>query len=217
MKRLLLLVVLLMCVGGVVAQTNPYYESRVELFNQMPIHSNDIVFLGNSITDRCEWSEFFSNRHIKNRGIDGDRADWMLERLDNLVAAHPKKLFLLVGINDLMQGRQAEQVAQSVDQILKRFETESPWTKIYVQSIFPVNGVDTTPQHPEWVANQVIQQTNALLEELCKERKNIFYVDVFSALVNDRGLLDSRYTNDGIHLTGRGYMVWKEVIEKFVK
>ena len=63
----------------------------------LPLHSSDIVFLGNSITDGCEWAELFENRHVKNRGISGDRSGWLLERLDSIIAAHPKKLFLMIG------------------------------------------------------------------------------------------------------------------------
>lgn len=32
-----------------------------------------------------------------------------------------------------------------------------------------------------------------------------------------KGMLDKRYTNDGLHLMGEGYLAWKEVIEKYVK
>ena len=42
-------------------------------------------------------------------------------------------------------------------------------------------------------------------------------VDVYSALVDQKGMLDQRYTNVGLHLMGEGYLAWKEVIEKYVK
>ena len=43
------------------------------------------------------------------------------------------------------------------------------------------------------------------------------YVDVYSALVDEKGMLDKQYTNDGLHLMGDGYLAWKTVIEKFVR
>ena len=49
------------------------------------------MFLGNSITDGCEWAGSCSNnRHVKNRGISGDRSGWLLDRLDPIVRGHPK-------------------------------------------------------------------------------------------------------------------------------
>ena len=47
------------------------YQRWRSLFEVLPVYSSDIVFLGNSITDGCEWAELFNNRHVKNRGISG--------------------------------------------------------------------------------------------------------------------------------------------------
>lgn len=69
---------------------NEYNYQKRSLFEQLPIRGNDIVFLGNSITDGCEWAELFNNRHIKNRGISADRSGWLLDRLDPIVNGHPK-------------------------------------------------------------------------------------------------------------------------------
>ena len=90
----------------------------------------------NSITDGGEWAELFNNRHVKNRGISADRSGWLLDRLDPIINGHPKKLFLMIGTNDLAVGIAPEEVAANVEKLLDRFAEESPWTKIYVQSIF---------------------------------------------------------------------------------
>lgn len=78
-----------------------YNLQRRSLFEVLPVYSSDIVFLGNSITDGCEWAELFNNRHVKNRGISGDRSGWLLDRLDPIVGGHPKKSVSDVGVNDL--------------------------------------------------------------------------------------------------------------------
>lgn len=217
MKKIMLLAAALTLAAAAFAQSEYNYQRR-SLFEQLPIRGNDIVFLGNSITDYGEWQELFNNRHIKNRGISGDRSGWMLDRLDPIIAGHPKKLFLLIGTNDLAAGVSPEEVAQNVGKILDRFGEESPWTKIYVQSIFPVNGADTKAKpRNHWKKGEEIIETNKLIEALCEGRKNVLYIDVYSALVDEKGMLDKRYTNDGLHLMGEGYLVWKGVIEKYVK
>ena len=43
------------------------------------------------------------------------------------------------------------------------------------------------------------------------------YIDVWSALADGEGLLDKRYTNDGVHLVGEGYLVWRDVLKPYVK
>ena len=98
MKRILILAAALLAAGTACAQ-EAYREQRRSLFELLPIRSSDIVFLGNSLTDGCEWSELFDNRHIRNRGISSDRACELAERLDPIVEGHPKRLFLMIGIN----------------------------------------------------------------------------------------------------------------------
>ncbi|MEG2060766.1 MAG: GDSL-type esterase/lipase family protein [Alistipes sp.] len=216
MKRFILLAAALL-IGVVASAQNPYNYQKRSLFEVLPVHSNDIVFLGNSITDGCEWAELFNNRHVKNRGISGDRVSWMLDRLDTLIAGHPKKLFLMIGTNDLAAGSTPAEVAANIRKVIDRFKKESPWTKIYVQSILPVNGVDMkcSPKS-HWEKGAEIVATNKLIEKICLE-KEVLYLDLYKVLVDNKGMLDKRYSNDGLHLMGPGYLAWKTAIEKYVK
>ena len=68
MKRILILAAALFTACTAFAQSE-YNLQRRSLFEVLPVYSSDIVFLGNSITDGCEWAELFNNRHVKNRGI----------------------------------------------------------------------------------------------------------------------------------------------------
>ena len=56
MKRILILFTALFAAGSVFAQSE-YNLRRRTLFEVLPVLSSDIVFLGNSITDGCEWAE----------------------------------------------------------------------------------------------------------------------------------------------------------------
>lgn len=215
MKRLLLLTAALLLSGAALAQEG-YERQRRDLFDVLPVRSNDIIFLGDGLTDGCEWAELFDNRHIKNRGIRGDRSDRLLERIDTLIAGHPKKIFLMIGVNDLAAGVAPERVVANVRRLIDRFRAESRWTKLYVQSILPVNG-RSFDRHAEHYAHAAaIVETNRLLAELCAERQ-IVYLDVHAALVDSNGDLNAAYTDDGLHLLGEGYLLWKEAIRPYVK
>lgn len=215
MKKLLFLALLLAAALPTFAQSSYNFQRR-SLFEVLPIHSNDIVFLGNSITDGCEWAELFQNRHVKNRGISGDRSDWLLGRLDSILTAHPKKLFLMIGTNDLAAGRTPDEIVRDVERLIDRFQRESKWTKIYVQSILPVNGEGFTKYRSHYEHAHLIVPTNKRLEALCHQ-KGVTYLDVWGALADDEGRLDRRYTNDGLHLMGAGYLVWRDAIKIHVK
>ncbi len=215
MKRILFLAIALFAMCTASAQ-NEYNLRRRSLFEVLPVVSSDIIFLGNSLTDGCEWSELFDNRHIKNRGISGDRSDWLLERLDPIIAGHPKKIFLMIGINDLIAGTPPKEILANIARIIDRFQTESRWTKVYVQSLLPVNGVDLPDyERRNAYASQIVPM-NKRLEALCNE-KGVTYLNVWSALVDGAGRLDKRYTNDGLHLMGEGYLVWRNIIKPHVK
>lgn len=215
MKRIVLATVALLVAGTVFAQ-NGYDARRRSLFEALPIRSNDIVFLGDGIIDDCEWGELFDNRHVRNRGICDDRSAWLLDRIDTLIAGHPKKLFLTIGVNDLAAGATPAEVAENVAKLIDRFKAESRWTKIFVTSILPVNGrsFDNHPKHYAQAA--AIVETNRLFEELCTE-KEATYLDVYTALVDSNGDLNAAYTNDGLHLTGPGYLLWRDTIKPYVK
>lgn len=113
MKRILILAAALFTACTAFAQSE-YNLQRRSLFEVLPVYSSDIVFLGNSITDGCEWAELFNNRHVKNRGISGDRSGWLLDRLDPIVGGHPKKLFLMIGVNDLAAGVSPDEIVANV-------------------------------------------------------------------------------------------------------
>ena len=77
MKKTILLIIAAFIVTNVYAQTpegNEYNYQRRTLFEILPTATSDIIFLGNSITDGCEWSELFGNPNMKNRGISADRS-----------------------------------------------------------------------------------------------------------------------------------------------
>lgn len=217
MKRIFLLAAALLLAGACFAQS-AYNFQRRSLFEKLPVRSGDIVFLGNSITDGCEWAELFGRRRVLNRGISGDRAEWLLDRLDPIVSGRPRKLFLMIGTNDLAAGRTPEAVAADVGRLLDRFAAESPRTRIYVQSVLPINDRDIPDASwGHWKKKAEIARTNRLLETLCEGRRNVRFVDLTPLLSDDTGLLDRRYTNDGLHLTGEGYLVWRDAVAPYIR
>ncbi|HVZ25875.1 MAG TPA: GDSL-type esterase/lipase family protein, partial [Sediminibacterium sp.] len=116
-----------------------YYLQRVSHFKTLPQSRRDIVFLGNSITDGAEWAELFGNPAIKNRGISGDITAGVLHRLRDIIAGHPAKIFLLIGINDLARNIPPDTVVHNIRLIADILHKATPATKLYVQSLLPVN------------------------------------------------------------------------------
>lgn len=213
MKKILTFLFSLGCIAAD-AQTD-YHIQRVTLFDMLPISSSDIVFFGDSLTDGCEWDELLGNPDIKNRGINSDNTVQMLERLDPIIEGQPRKLFLLAGVNDLADGRSPEDTAANIAAILDRFAEESPSTEIYLQSLLPVNHTyGRFKSYRDGALDEPIRRLNVLLEKLCAER-GIVFVNLYPHFSDEDGRMHARLTNDGLHLKGEGYLIWKSAIEKY--
>lgn len=187
-----------------------YYYHKKEHFESLPDTENEIIFLGNSITDNCEWAELFGNPDIKNRGIGGDDTDGVLERLEEVTSSQPSKIFILIGTNDLAYGKSATHVLENIEIMLDRIGSDSPETRVYIQSILPVDdAVHYTRKNSE------INKINTELKILAGSRGAVF-IDLHSQYINDDGILDKEYSIDGLHLNGKGYLFWRDLILHYI-
>lgn len=186
------------------------YFHRKNLFDMLPPKEGAIVFLGNSITAGGEWQELFGNPNILNRGIPGDHCDGILQRLDEVLRHHPRKIFLMAGVNDLAY-LPPSKVVPKYERLVEAILAKSPATTLYLQSVLPVNNLVS----PTAVDNDDVQHLNEAIQRLALE-KGLVYIDVFGALQDLDGNLDAAFTLDGIHLNGAAYLRWKAEIQPFV-
>ena len=188
-------------------ENNASYMQRSTQFNMLPVRDTDIVFVGDSITARFEWDEYFTDYTVANRGIDSDVTEGLLNRLDTITCQTPEKIFLMIGINDIRQGIPADTTLANYEAILDALTTSLPDCQIYVQSILPVHtstGID----------NSDVQRLNESLKALA-ERKGLVYLDIYSAVADENN--NFTYTVDGVHPTGDGYAIWTAIIEDVLK
>ncbi|ANU64125.1 SGNH/GDSL hydrolase family protein [Muribaculum intestinale] len=217
-KKLFFLMAILALASSIHAQERKYstfYYQRATLFEELPVTSSDIIFLGNSITNGGEWAELFDNPHVKNRGISGDVCMGVYDRLDAILKGSPAKIFLLIGINDVDRGASADTIVERIGMIVDKIRKDSPSTKIYLQSVLPVsdhykmfNGHTS-----RW---QVVPEINKGLVRLAADR-GVKYIDLYSHFIdNTTGKMNIKYTNDGLHLLGKGYKKWVGIVKPYV-
>jgi len=187
-----------------------YYYHKKENFESLPNTKNEIIFLGNSITDGCEWSELFQNPNIKNRGIGGDDTDGIIERLSEVTSSKPSKIFIMIGVNDLAYGKDVNYIISNYYSIIDSIQTVSPNTNIYIQSVLPTeDAIHTTRKNTD------IMKINEKLQALAAE-KGATYVDIFSIFATPENKLNLDYSIDGLHINGQGYLIWKDAIQEYV-
>lgn len=199
------------------AQTQKYstfYMQRSSLFNKLSITSKDIVFIGNSITNGAEWNELFPQKRVKNRGISGDTSEGVFDRLDAVVKGKPAKIFILIGVNDISREIKVETIVLNMKQIVEKIQKESPKTKIYIQSILPVNpDFEMFKGH---MKPELIKEINQFYQNIAQEYK-VNYIDLYSHFLEDgTDKMNKKYTNDGLHLLGEGYLLWREIVKPYL-
>lgn len=191
---------------------NTYYQGRMELFNTLPLQQKGIVFLGNSITERGNWSELLPARKIMNRGIGGDNTFGVLARLDMVVKARPEKVFLLIGINDLSRALPEEVILNNYERIIKYIRTNTPRSTLYIQSVLPLYEPLTTAAYLKNKKDSILQ-LNVGIKALA-EKYNLTYINLHEIFADANGDLIREYTADGIHLKPAAYVLWVDYLRK---
>lgn len=187
---------------------NKQFEQRETMFEALQPKNIDAVFIGDSITEKGNWNEFFPNIKTANRGIGSDTTEGILKRLDNIISLNPKKVFIMVGVNDLALNIKKDTIINNYDSIIKTLKTKIPNTALYIQSVLPVNSSGSK------INNQDIDNLNIRIKELAN-KYSFDYIDINSKL-KENEQLNNDYTIDGIHLKGNAYEIWVNNIKFFI-
>ncbi|OLQ72890.1 hypothetical protein BIT28_06815 [Photobacterium proteolyticum] len=179
------------------------YKYKKSFFEQEYVDDFDVVFIGDSITGWAHWNELFPTLLTANRGIGGDTTDGVIDRIDSIVNTKAKKAFIMIGINDILNGKEISFIVTNYKIIIESLLESG--MDVYVQSTLITQRRDV---------NLKVRELNLILRSLSKQL-GVKYFDINLGLSNE-GVLSPKYTIDGIHLNGAGYTKWKKKIESYV-
>ncbi|MBO5134856.1 MAG: exo-alpha-sialidase [Bacteroidaceae bacterium] len=217
MRRNLLM--LLACISMLSAWADlPFRNHRYDSFKVLEPAEGSIVFIGNSITDMHCWPEAFMTSEgkylpIVNRGNSGTYSTEQSENLESYLGNKPKKVFMMIGTNDLASSGglnfSAQQILANVKSIVERIHTRYPDTKVYLYSI--LNNRTSNREEARWL------ETNRLVKEYVTQTGEdwLTYIDLYNTLyeVGNGGA----WSYDYLHLTAGSYREWCEVICKYLQ
>ena len=219
MKQILFIVLLFfqLCAFGQLtkyvdwANLKKYEQQNTQIKQQTM--DQKIVLMGNSITEFWSHSDstFLVRNHYINRGISGQTTPQMLLRFrQDVVDLHPSMVVILAGINDIAENTGPISLEQTFGNIASMAEIAvANKIKVVLCSVLPAydfpwrRGMNPAPK---------VIQLNAMLK-VYAEKNNMVYVDYFSAMVDERGGLDKKYTNDEVHPTLVGYQVMEPLLK----
>ena len=187
-------------------------SSRLAKFETEPVIAGRVIFLGNSITQGGDWAKLTGDSTVINRGIGADLTFGLRTRLDDVTRRKPSKLFVLIGINDISKDIPDAVIAAEYRALIDSVRAKSPATKIFVQSILPLNRtVKNFPQHYD--KQDRVVAVNRLLARMAKAT-GATYVDLWPVVIDAHGRLDARLTGDGLHLNRQGYERWVAYLKR---
>ena len=185
-------------------------EQRAELFKTLPIQNQSIVMLGNSITALCEWSELLENPNIINRGIVGDGTADILARLPQITHFQPRKIFLLIGVNDLMF-HPVPNIISNYETIVHQIRQLTPNSELYLESVLPIHN----SLRRSGMRNEAIVELNQGIQKIATKYQ-LPYLDLHAKMIDSTGALQANLSKDGIHLNAAGYQIFKEKLKKYI-
>lgn len=191
---------------------DPYWIDRAKAFvkNNPTRSPGGVVFLGDSLTERYPVEKLFPGAGIINRGIGGDRIEGVLTRMDlSVYDLKPGKLFLQIGINDLLFPRaDLEELKRRYGLLLNKLKKNCPETQIYVQTLLPLAG--QFAGH-----NKEVLQLNRDIRKLTKGHR-FQLIDLHPHFLGENGQLQAEDTIDGVHLSESAYERWANLLKPYL-
>jgi lysophospholipase L1-like esterase len=182
-----------------------YHDYRRGLFALSKVQSAAIVMLGDSLTEGAPWRELTGCPDLVNRGIGGDTTRGVLERLDEVAKLQPRAVFLMIGVNDITRGVPPASTLDSLRGILARLEALKIHT--FLAYVLPV-----TASYPKKHFNDQITALNVKIADVMAEHPAVSVIDLRPLLSGPDGYLREELSFDGLHLSPKGYAVWRDAI-----
>ena len=187
-----------------------YARADAELISQQPAAGKvrgRVVFLGDSITDGWELSQYFPRQPYVNRGISGQTTPQMLVRFrPDVIDLQPQAAVILAGTNDLA-GNTGPMTLQMTENNLASIAELARIHSIalVIASVLPVSDYGPEKQTAQH-SPEKIRQLNTWIAQYCRKH-GLIYLDYYSHLLDKHGMLRAEFSGDGLHPNAAGYKI----------
>ncbi len=191
-----------------------WYEEEVKGLERARLgytYAAETVFYGSSSIRL--WSTLktdFKEYKPVNLGFGGSTLAacvWFFDRI--VVPLQPKRIVFYAGDNDLGDGRNPEEVYIFFKQLIvmvKESLGDIPFAYISIK-----------PSITRWGINDSIKYANKLISNDIKKHPNGQFIDVYKQMIDVSGYPKrDLFVPDGLHLSVKGYEVWKGEVLKYL-
>lgn len=188
------------------ANLKAFSKMNAELLPPAP-NENRVVFMGNSIIE--SWTPYFEKmfpgRPFVGRGISGQTTPQILVRFrQDVIALKPKVVVILAGTNDIAGNTGPSSLEMIEGNLSSMVElAKSNGIHVVLASVLPAYAYKWNPSiEPA----QIIIALNQWMREYAS-KSGITYLDLHSAMADERGGMKTEYSLDGVHPNEAGYLV----------
>ncbi len=177
----------------------------------------DLVFLGDSITDRWprvgerSWQKLAPYKPA-NFGIEGDCTEHLLWRLEHgeLDAISPKVVVVLIGTNNVFYfaDEKPEWTANGIEKVVSLIRKRAPKSKVLLFGILPRDEKDSRVRRTIAAVNREIQRLD--------DGANIRFADIGAEFLDGDGNIPPDIMPDQVHLSAKGYDIWHRSLESIL-
>lgn len=156
----------------------------------------------------------FPDVHAVSEGRGGTNYTWLIDTARQSVLKHnPDRIVIYSGDNDLAQQVAPETVAKNFERTVELIRGIKPESPIYVFSIKPAPGRRELLEQ--------VKATNALIKAAAGRLHKVYYVDVFSRMISERGEISEENFDPAdpmhIHLSPTGYALWSSILTSYFR
>jgi lysophospholipase L1-like esterase len=180
-----------------------------------------VVFFGDSITDIWHIDESFPGKPYVNRGIGGQTTPQMLVRFrQDVINLEPKVVVILAGTNDIAGNTgpmRIEDIEADFASLADLARANN--IKVIYSSVLPVHNY--TEKSKDFFAQRspekILLMNNWLRSYCAVASHGCTYLDYFSAMVDDKGLMKKDLADDGLHPNAAGYKIMAPMAEAAIE
>jgi beta-glucosidase len=186
-----------------------------------------LVFVGDSIFDGWQadiYRQFYGHRAPVNLSIAGDITQGVLWRLSPRRATgadqagggqwpsslKPRLAVVLLGTNNMVQNRDATEVALGIAEVVRLIHRRSPTTRVLLVGLLPRGADSSDPMRA------LAQRVNEQIAR-CADNTTVFYTNPGPMLVDGQGRLAELIAPDRLHPSWIGYAILAAALEPQIR
>jgi len=194
-----------------IADPNPLrFQKEINRFNWQDAKNSfprqALLFIGSSSIYKWKTAHDFPTHQIINRGFGGAHISDINHYYNEIVTRYkPTQVIFYCGDNDVAANKTSVQILADFTTFSRQLKQDLPVTKLLFLAI--------KPSPARWYLWSKMAQTNLAIATYCQSSNNCTYIDTATPLLNSNGVPNQKlFAKDGLHLSGAGYAIWRDIL-----